>query len=78
MTMNENSALKAVKALKPAVVIPIHCGIEPRLPLMRTAQTAEGFSKKVVQAGLDTKVVILGSSGQNRDATGDGNEKFTL
>jgi L-ascorbate metabolism protein UlaG (beta-lactamase superfamily) len=78
MTMNENTALKVVKTLKPAVVIPIHCGIEPRLPLMRTAQTAEGFSKKVVQAGLETRVVILGSPGQNRDVTDDDNTKFTL
>ncbi len=73
MTMSENGALKAVKTLKPKVVIPIHLGLEPRLSVMRTQQTAEGFSKKVLQAGLETRVVMLGTSGP-----GDDNSKFTL
>jgi L-ascorbate metabolism protein UlaG (beta-lactamase superfamily) len=78
MTMGEDAALKAIKVLKPGVVIPIHLGIEPRLPLMRTGQTAEGFSKKVLEAGLETKVVILGPSVQNRAEPANDNTKFTL
>jgi L-ascorbate metabolism protein UlaG (beta-lactamase superfamily) len=73
MTMSENGALKAVKTLKPKVVIPIHLGLEPRLAVMRTQQTAEGFSKKVLQDDLETKVILLGTSGP-----GDDNSKFTL
>jgi L-ascorbate metabolism protein UlaG (beta-lactamase superfamily) len=78
MTMGENGAVKAVKALKPAVVIPIHLGIEPRLPIMRTGQSVEGFSKKVLQADLQTKVVVLGASVQGHDVTAEDNTKFTL
>ena len=59
MTMGERSAARAVEALAPRTVIPIHLGILPRSPLMRTGQTAEGFGKRVRDAGLKTEVVIL-------------------
>ena len=78
MTMSEDGALKAVKMLKPGVIVPIHLGLEPRLPIMRTRQTAEGFSKKVLQAGLESKVVLLGPSVQGPDASGSDPSKFTV
>jgi L-ascorbate metabolism protein UlaG (beta-lactamase superfamily) len=59
MTMGEKSAVRAVEALRPRTVIPIHLGILPRSPLLRTGQTPEGFSRRVREAGLKTEVVIL-------------------
>jgi len=59
MTMGEQGALQAVRTLSPNKVIPIHLGITPRLPLLRTGQTPEGFRERVRQAGLPTEVVIL-------------------
>jgi L-ascorbate metabolism protein UlaG (beta-lactamase superfamily) len=59
MTMGESQAVRAVQALQPDVVIPIHLGIQPRSPLMRTNQTPEGFARRLQQAGSPTQVVIL-------------------
>ncbi len=59
MTMDEAAAVKAVHDLRPAVVIPIHLGIRPRSPLLRTAQSPEGFIRRLRAAGLTTEVVIL-------------------
>jgi L-ascorbate metabolism protein UlaG (beta-lactamase superfamily) len=78
MTMSENGALKAIKALKPSFVIPIHLNLTPRLPIMRTHRTIEGFSEKVLQAGIETKVVLLGSTVQEHDVNGNDHTKFTL
>ena len=59
MTMGEKQAMQAVQVLKPAVVIPIHLGIKPRSPLLRTNQTPEHFAKRLAESGVTTKVVIL-------------------
>jgi L-ascorbate metabolism protein UlaG (beta-lactamase superfamily) len=59
MTMGENSAMRAVQALSPRTVIPIHLGIIPRFPLLRTNESPEGFRKRVQAAGLRTEVRIL-------------------
>jgi len=59
MTMDEQGALRAVRALSPNTVIPIHLGITPRLPLLRTGQTPESFRERVRQARLRSEVVIL-------------------
>ena len=59
MTMGEQGALKALHALHPAVVIPIHLGIQPRLPLMRTGQTPEHFAARMKEDGSASKLVIL-------------------
>jgi L-ascorbate metabolism protein UlaG (beta-lactamase superfamily) len=59
MTMGEAQAVQAVRMLSPKVVIPIHLGINPRSPLMRTRQTPEGFRDRARQAGLEAEVVIL-------------------
>jgi L-ascorbate metabolism protein UlaG (beta-lactamase superfamily) len=59
MTMGEKSAVRAVEALAPRAVIPIHLGILPRSPLMRTGDTPDGFSRRVHDAGLKSKIVIL-------------------
>jgi L-ascorbate metabolism protein UlaG (beta-lactamase superfamily) len=59
MTMSEKSAVRAVEVLRPQTVIPIHLGIQPRSPILRTGQTPEGFSQRVREAGLKAEVVIL-------------------
>jgi L-ascorbate metabolism protein UlaG (beta-lactamase superfamily) len=59
MTMGERSAVKAVRALKPAVVIPIHLGIRPRSLLLETRQTPEHFATRLKVDGSVAKVVIL-------------------
>lgn len=59
MTMGEKQAVKAVELLKPALVIPIHLGVEPRSPLLRTNQTAEHFAQRLADSGNATPVVIL-------------------
>jgi L-ascorbate metabolism protein UlaG (beta-lactamase superfamily) len=59
MTMGEQDAACAVQVLEPKVVIPIHLGIQPRSPLMRTRQSPEGFAKLLAETGSTTKVIIL-------------------
>ncbi len=59
MTMGEKSAVLAVQSICPGVVIPIHLGIQPRIPLMRTNDTPEGFKSRVKASGLKSEVVIL-------------------
>jgi L-ascorbate metabolism protein UlaG (beta-lactamase superfamily) len=41
MTMRPSGALRVVRALRPDVVIPIHLGIQPRSPLLRTSKGQE-------------------------------------
>jgi len=59
MTMGEPQAVEAVKLLAPQTVIPIHLGIQPRSPLMRTSQTPEGFARRLREANVRAEVVIL-------------------
>jgi len=59
MTMGEKQAVEAVRRLEPQTIIPIHLGIVPRSPLMRTSDTPYGFRERVRQAGLKTEVAIL-------------------
>jgi L-ascorbate metabolism protein UlaG (beta-lactamase superfamily) len=59
MTMGEESAVRAVHDLRPSVVIPIHLGVRPRSPLLRTNHTAEGFARRASEAGLQAEIVIL-------------------
>jgi len=59
MTMGEEGAVRAVAALSPKVVIPIHLGIKPRSPLLRTGQSPEGFTERLQAAGLKTEVRVL-------------------
>jgi L-ascorbate metabolism protein UlaG (beta-lactamase superfamily) len=59
MTMGEKQAVQAVQVLKPAVVIPIHLGLRPRSPFLRTDQTPEHFTQRVKESGSPTKVIIL-------------------
>lgn len=59
MTMGEVQAVRAVAALSPKAVIPIHQGIVPRSPILRTTQSAEGFLDRAHRAGLEFEFKIL-------------------
>ncbi len=59
MTMDEKQAVRAMRVLKPAVIIPIHLGLKPRSPFLRTNQTPEHFAQRVRESGASAKVVIL-------------------
>jgi L-ascorbate metabolism protein UlaG (beta-lactamase superfamily) len=59
MTMGEKGAVRAVRDLRVPWVIPIHLGLQPRSPLLRTKQTPQGFAPRLAEAGLDTRVAIL-------------------
>lgn len=59
MTMGEKGAVRAVQALKPTIVIPIHLAVAPRSPLLRTDHTPEGFTRRLREARSTAKVVIL-------------------
>lgn len=65
MTMGEKQAVKAVKALKPNVVIPIHLGIVPRFPLLRTGHTVQGFVRRLEEHGDTARVVHLAPGGSH-------------
>jgi L-ascorbate metabolism protein UlaG (beta-lactamase superfamily) len=66
MTMGEPDAVRAVRVLKPGLVIPIHLGLNPRTALLRTGHTPEGFQRRLREAGLGTEVVVL-QEGQTRE-----------
>ncbi len=59
MTMNEAQAVQATRDLHPTVVIPIHEGLRPRSPLLRTSQTPAGFARRLAETDTETQVVIL-------------------
>ncbi|MGC9394551.1 MAG: MBL fold metallo-hydrolase, partial [Anaerolineae bacterium] len=59
MTMGEKAAVRATIDLAPRVIIPIHLGIQPRSPILRTNHTPEGFARRVKGAKLAAKVVLL-------------------
>jgi L-ascorbate metabolism protein UlaG (beta-lactamase superfamily) len=66
LTMSPESALRAVRALSPRVVIPIHLSVTLRLPFLRVNNTADRFQQKVREAGLECSVVIL-QEGQSQE-----------
>lgn len=59
MTMGERGAVQAVRDLRVPCVIPIHLGLQPRSPLLRTRQTPEGFSAWLAREGVAVEVVVL-------------------
>ena len=59
MTMGTSGALRAVRALRPDVVIPIHLGIQPRLPLLRASKGVEAFAAALSRSGLNASFIQL-------------------
>jgi L-ascorbate metabolism protein UlaG (beta-lactamase superfamily) len=70
MTMGEKGAAKAAGDLGASTIIPIHLGLQPRSPLLRTNHSPEGFRRRVGEAGIDADVVIL-REGERWQAGGD-------
>jgi len=59
MTMGERGAVAAAADLGAATIIPIHLGIAPRSPLLRTAQTVDSFERRLRDCGSTAAVVHL-------------------
>ncbi len=59
MTMGEKEAVQATRDLAPQRVIPIHLGLTPRMPFLRTRHTPQGYIRGLRQAGLETEVILL-------------------
>jgi len=59
MTINMTGAVRATQVLHPKVVIPVHLGIIPRSPLLRTRDTVQGYCQKLAEAGVKTEVILL-------------------
>jgi L-ascorbate metabolism protein UlaG (beta-lactamase superfamily) len=59
MTMGEKGAVRAARDLDPSVIVPIHLGLRPRSPLLRTGHSPERFARRAAAAGLSAEVVIL-------------------
>lgn len=70
-TMGERGAVAAVRDLKPAGIIPIHLGVQPRSFLLRSSQSAEGFERRLRGAGFDTPVMHL-AEGEQWNSSGEG------
>lgn len=58
-TMGERGAVKAARDLQAPTIIPIHLGIQPRSPLLRTTQSVAGFERRLRAAGITSAVVHL-------------------
>ncbi len=65
MTMGEKAAVHAVIDLALRIVIPIHLGIQPRPPFLRTSHTPEGFARRLRETGIKIDVVLL-KEGESR------------
>ncbi len=63
MTMGERGAVKAVRELRAPCVIPIHLGLQPRSPLLRTRETPQGFAVRLAREGIEARVAILEPGG---------------
>ena len=59
MTMGEVGAVRAARDLNPALIIPIHLGVQPRMSFLRTAHSVAGFERRLRAAGLEMPVVCL-------------------
>jgi L-ascorbate metabolism protein UlaG (beta-lactamase superfamily) len=59
MTMGEKGAVRAAGDLHPGAILPIHLGIQPRNPLLRTNHSVAGFERRLREAGLQTPLIKL-------------------
>jgi L-ascorbate metabolism protein UlaG (beta-lactamase superfamily) len=59
LTMKAKGAARAVRALSPRAVVPIHLGVGLRPSFLRGNHTIEGFELRVQEAGLGCDVVRL-------------------
>jgi L-ascorbate metabolism protein UlaG (beta-lactamase superfamily) len=59
VTMGPRGAARAATAVGARVVIPIHLGLEPRLPWLRPRRGAQGVRYALRDAGCETEVVEL-------------------
>jgi L-ascorbate metabolism protein UlaG (beta-lactamase superfamily) len=77
MTMGERGAVEAARDLDATTIIPIHLGVRPRSPLLRTRQSAGGFARRLCEAGMRAEVVSL-AVGESWQPGGNGEEHEAL
>jgi L-ascorbate metabolism protein UlaG (beta-lactamase superfamily) len=58
-TMGNAGAIEAARLIRPRTIIPIHLGLEPRLPALRRAETAESFRRLARRERLAADIVSL-------------------
>jgi L-ascorbate metabolism protein UlaG (beta-lactamase superfamily) len=58
-TMGEKKAVRAAQTLAPRTIIPIHLGLTPRSPLLRSKESADGFARRCREAGVAADIAIL-------------------
>ena len=71
MTMGEKGAALAARDLGCPTIIPIHLGVQPRSPLLRTRQSPAGFERRLRELKIESKVVVL-ANGDTWDMTSFG------
>ena len=59
MTMGNQGAVEAAQMIRPRTIIPIHLGIEPRMPLLRRPESAESFRRLAREERLPAAIVSL-------------------
>lgn len=67
-TMGTAGALRAAQALTPKIIIPIHLGLQARLPFLRSAQTVQEFSRQLEDVQPATRVISLRNGEQWTDS----------
>jgi L-ascorbate metabolism protein UlaG (beta-lactamase superfamily) len=58
-TMGNRGALEAARMIHPRTIIPIHLGLEPRVPMFRRAENAESFRRLARAERLAANIVSL-------------------
>ena len=59
MTMGNRGAVQAAQMLRPRTIIPIHLGIEPRVPLLRRDEDAASFQRLAREERVPASIVPL-------------------
>ena len=58
-TMGNAGAIEAAQLIRPRTIIPIHLGLEPRVPALRRAEDAESFRRLACGERLAANIVSL-------------------
>ncbi|MGD2070057.1 MAG: MBL fold metallo-hydrolase [Gemmatimonadota bacterium] len=59
VVMGQRGFLRAVRALTPRFVMPVHRGITPRLPLLRSSPRLDQLTARVAAGSTETSMVVL-------------------
>jgi L-ascorbate metabolism protein UlaG (beta-lactamase superfamily) len=76
MTMGERGAALAARDLGCPTIIPIHLGVQPRSPLLRTRQSPAGFERRLREQRIDSRVMVLANGESWEVAAHDSHRSF--